>query len=177
MTHLQEFGKVEVTVRATIRPCQKEDLPALEWMGLYTRHRNVIRDAFEAQERGDGLMLLAIAAEFPIAQVWVRFGQHGRKSLAYLWAVRTFHPLQRAGIGRQMMQAAERILARHGIERAELEVDCDNQDVLGFYRGLGWHVVDRGDNDCFLLAKNIALHKPARITGAAKQQRQADARP
>jgi len=159
MTHPQEFGKLEATVRATIRPCRQEDLPALEWMGLYTRHRNIIHDAFEAQKRGDGLMLLAIAAGFPIAQVWVRFRRHGRKSHAHLWAIRTFHPLQRAGIGRQMMRAAERILARRGIERAELEVECREQHVLGFYKRLGWHVVGSGDpdeeNGRLLLAKTI----------------------
>ena len=146
-------------MRATIRACKEEDLPALEWMGLYSRHRHIIRETFEAQERGDALMLLGVAAGFPIAQIWIAFRQSS--SLATLWAVRTFHPLQGSGIGRRMMRAAEHALARRGVVRAELEVDDCNRKVLGFYRRLGWQVVRCptqavGESGRFLLAKDIA---------------------
>ncbi|HET7412690.1 MAG TPA: GNAT family N-acetyltransferase [Pararhizobium sp.] len=157
----RNFDELEVKVRATIRACREDDLPALEWMGLYSRHRGIIRETFEAQQRGDALMLLGVTAGFPIAQVWISFKRHS--SLATLWAVRTFHPLQGAGIGKRMMRAAERAIARRGIARAELEVDDDNQEVLGFYRQLGWQVVRRpeersGKSDRFLLAKEITAH-------------------
>lgn len=146
-------------VRARIRACKEEDLSALEWMGLYSRHRDIIRETFEAQERGDALMLLGVAADFPIAQVWISFRR--RSPLATLWAVRTFYPLQRTGIGKRMMRAAERVLARRGITRAELEVDNGNREVLGFYRGLGWRIErcpkqPDDENGRFLLAKDIA---------------------
>lgn len=155
----RNFDELEVKVRATIRACREDDLPALEWMGLYSRHRGIIRETFEAQQRGDALMLLGVTAGFPIAQVWISFKRCS--TLATLWAVRTFHPLQGAGVGKRMMRAAERAIARRGITRAELEVDDDNQEVLGFYRQLGWQVVRRpeersGKSGRFLLAKEIS---------------------
>jgi Acetyltransferase (GNAT) family. len=161
MTHGDQFGELEVTVRATLRACRKEDLPALEWMGLYSRHREIIHNTFEAQERGEALMLLAVAAGFPIAQIWIDFGQDERPPKARLWAVRTFFPLQRAGIGRRIMVAAERILAGRRIARAELEVEAGDREILPFYRKLGWQIIRHprergGSRERFLLAKAIA---------------------
>lgn len=52
-----QFGEFEVTVHATIMECAEDDLMALEWMGLYSRHRHIIREAFMTQQRGGGLML------------------------------------------------------------------------------------------------------------------------
>lgn len=136
--HAPELGTIEATIRATIRPCREEDLPALEWMGLFTRDRHIIRAMFDSQQRGDGLMLMAIAADFPIAQVWIDFARKQDEGVAVFWAVRTFNPLQRAGIGRQMMDAAERVAADRGFRGAELEVDAGNDAALCFYRNLGW---------------------------------------
>jgi ribosomal protein S18 acetylase RimI-like enzyme len=155
----EQFDEMEVTLRATIRACREEDLPALEWMGLYSRHRTIIREAFEAQERGEGLMLLAVSAGFPIAQVWMSFGGSGRIPSAKLWAVRTFFPLQGAGIGMRMMRAAQRILARRGIERAELEVAPRNRKALDFYRGLGWRVAGREEEEAAGESGHILLEK------------------
>lgn len=161
MKGTEQFDEMEVTLRATIRACREEDLPALEWMGLYSRDRKIIREAYEAQQRGEGLMLLAVSAGFPIAQVWMSFGHRGRTPFAKLWAVRTFFPLQGAGIGIRMMRTALRILARRGIRRAELEVAPHNGKALGFYRGLGFRHVghgkrDAGEPDYILLAKDLA---------------------
>jgi hypothetical protein len=85
-----------ISVEIVIRPCVEGDLPALEWMGLYTHHRDIIRQAFEAQQRGDALLLLAIAADFPVGQVWIDFARKREDSIAFLWAVRTIYPLQGA---------------------------------------------------------------------------------
>lgn len=159
MTRFREFGELEATIRATIRACRESDLPALEWMGLYSRDRKIIRDTFEAQERGEALMLLAVAAEFPIAQVWIDFGGRHGTPVATFWAVRTFFPLRGAGIGRRIMRTAERITAARGIARAVLEVDSWNVAVLDFYRGLGWNITRGPDpereNSRLRLAKEL----------------------
>lgn len=59
-----------------------------------------------------------------------------------------------------MMNMAQHILARRGIERAVLKVAGDDQRALGFYRGLGWHVAEcdaaADEEGCILLAKEIA---------------------
>lgn len=158
------FGELEVGVRATIRACRKDDLPALEWMGLFAPHRDIIREAYEEQESDRGMMVLAVSAGFPIAQIWIRFHRDEPRSRATLWAVRTFYPLQGAGIGRRMMRVAEHILAERGIAHAELEVDRSNQAALDFYHQLGWRTPPPGSGSRetarsparLLLTKDIA---------------------
>jgi ribosomal protein S18 acetylase RimI-like enzyme len=128
----------KVTLEAEIRPATADDLEALEWMGLYAAHQGIIQATFGAQQRGDALMLLAIAGGFPIAQVWIDFVRHPDRATATLWAVRTFFPLQGRGIGKRMMAAADAAIRARGVSRAELEVDRRNEAARRFYRRLGW---------------------------------------
>ena len=132
-----------VSVEFEIRPARTEDLPALEWMGLFSAHREIIQRAFRAQEHGDALLLLAIAGTFPVAQVWIDFARRPEQRVATIWAVRTFFPLQGRGIGRQMMLAAEEAIRARGIRRAQLEVERDNADAKRFYQRLGWRSAGR----------------------------------
>lgn len=125
-------------VPVTIRPARAADLPALEWYGLYTPMRAVIRAAFRAQQRGDGAMLLADANGFPAGQAWIDFARKAHLGLATLWAVRVFPAFQRGGLGTLLMRAAERTVAARGVPEAELGVDRDNPGVLLFYRRLGY---------------------------------------
>src|SRR5438093_11002918 len=60
-----------VSFPITVRICRREDLPALEWFGLFTEHREIIRETFESQERGEAVMLIADLNGFPIGQVWI----------------------------------------------------------------------------------------------------------
>ena len=133
-----ELGRVTLSVTMTIRLCTEADLPALEWMGLYSPHRAVIRAAFDAQERGDGVMLVGIAGGFPVGQVWIDLARKRGEGIAVLWAVRSFHPLHGVGIGRHLMAAAERLLVERGIRRAELGVERANGAARRFYGRLGW---------------------------------------
>jgi ribosomal protein S18 acetylase RimI-like enzyme len=134
------MGRIRAEIEADIRPAVAADLPALEWMGLFAHHQRLIRETFESQQQGRSLMLLAISAGFPIAQVWIDFAPEQQADTALLWAVRTFHPLQGAGIGRQMMAAAEAELRRRGLTRAELEVERSNAAALRFYQRAGWRI-------------------------------------
>lgn len=136
-------GRFSITLEAEIRPATAADLPALEWMGLYAPHRAVIAAAFAAQARGDGLMLLAVTAGFPVGQVWIDLERRRAEGVAVLWAVRSFHPLHGAGIGRHLMAAAERELRGRGIRRAELGVERVNVRARRFYERLGWRVAGR----------------------------------
>jgi ribosomal protein S18 acetylase RimI-like enzyme len=138
MTGARVLARVKAEIEVVIRPCEEEDLPALEWMGLYSPHRQIIREAFEAQKRGDALLLLAVSAGFPVAQVFIDLARKREAGVALLWAVRTFYPLQGAGIGRQLMATAESILRNRGIKRAELGVERDNKQAIKFYVQQGW---------------------------------------
>jgi ribosomal protein S18 acetylase RimI-like enzyme len=133
--------KAKVTIDVTIRPCVEADLPALEWMGLYAGHRDIIRQAFEAQQHGDALLLLSVSGHFPVGQVWIDFARKRADGIAVMWAVRTFYPLQGAGIGSRMMKAAESVLRERGICQTELAVEKLNAGALRFYERLGWRIV------------------------------------
>jgi GNAT superfamily N-acetyltransferase len=138
--------RATVTLDIAIRAATAEDLPGLEWMGLFSSHRAMIGSAFAAQQRGDGLMLLAVVGGFPVGQVWIDFAWRSGGP-AILWAVRTFHPLRGSGIGRLLMMAAEEDLSRRGIARAELMVDVENLSARRFYSRLGWRLKDRRQED------------------------------
>jgi ribosomal protein S18 acetylase RimI-like enzyme len=130
----------KVSLEVEVRAAEADDLPALEWLGLYSPHRQIMHDAFEAQSRGDALLLLGMCSGYPIAQVWIDFARERQQGIAIIWAVRTFFPLQGRGIGRRMMAFAEEEIAARGIRKAELHVELDNDGALRFYRRHGWHV-------------------------------------
>src|SRR3954454_4848974 len=68
---LERLRSFTVPLRVSIRPCERDDLPGLEWFGLYTPHREIIAAAFDRQVRGTNLMLVAEANGFPVGQVWI----------------------------------------------------------------------------------------------------------
>lgn len=127
-----------------MRLCRAEDLPALEWGGLFTHHREIIRGAFERQCRGDNLMLLAVANDFPVGQVWMDLARLRHESAALLWALRVFPGFQGAGIGSRLVREAERRLRRLGVRSAEIGAERDNPGARRLYERLGYAVVRAG---------------------------------
>lgn len=127
---------VEIGVR--FRLCRADDLRALEWMGLYTRDREVIEAAYRAQCREEGAMLLGIANGFPVAQAWLEFAPPAAPERPRIWAVRVFPAMQGAGLGRRLMAAAERLAAGRGAVAVELGVETENDPAYRFYHRLGY---------------------------------------
>lgn len=99
-------------------------------------------------------MLLAVARGFPIAQVWIDLVAKRRERVAVLWAIRTFFPLQRVGIGSRMVRAAEKAVRNRRYVRAELEVEEVNGAVIAFYRRLGWRIAGK-DGGFWTMSKEI----------------------
>lgn len=124
-----------------LRPCRENDLRALEWMGLYTRHREIIRDTFRQQQAGTALMLLAVSSGFPLAQAWLDFGHRGSVRRPMLWAVRVFPPLQGYGIGGWIISAAETAARARGAREIQLGVEPENTPALRLYERLGYRAV------------------------------------
>ena len=133
----------EVRLGFTIRPCREGDLEAMEWMGLFLPHREIIHAAFDRQRHGEDLMLLADANGFPIGQVWIDFQRKKHEATALFWAVRVFPPLQNLGIGRHLLMSAENAVRTRGMGRVELGVEQDNPGAMRFYGRLGYHAVGR----------------------------------
>lgn len=135
---LQQFT---VSVPVTIRLCRKDDLPALEWFGMFTDHREMILAAYDSQERGEALMLVAETQGFPVGQVWIDLTLERVDATGVLWAVRVFPTLQNRGIGTQLMAAAEDVLRCRGCTTVELGVEKDNLQAKRFYERQGYQVV------------------------------------
>ena len=130
-----------VSISVTIRLCRKGDLPALEWFGMFTDHREMILAAYASQERGEALMLVAEMQGFPIGQVWIDLTLEQEAATGVLWAVRVFPMLQNRGIGTRLMVAAEDVLRRRGCTAVELGVEKDNLPAKRFYERQGYRVV------------------------------------
>jgi ribosomal protein S18 acetylase RimI-like enzyme len=137
------MAEAELTVRVRFRLCREDDLPALEWMGLHGRDRDIIEETFAEQERGEALMLVGDAGGFPVAQAWVDIARRGSPERPHLWAVRVFPPLQGAGLGSELLAEAERRAAALGAEEVELSVECGNEAARRLYRRLGYRPVAR----------------------------------
>jgi ribosomal protein S18 acetylase RimI-like enzyme len=140
-----------VQLPVEFRLCEESDLPALEWMGLHTTQREIIRSTFEAQQRSDALMLLAIAGGFPVGQVWLDFARSGGTERPLLWAMRVFPPLQGRGLGSELMRRAEALAEARRASAIELGVEQDNDGARHFYERLGYEPAGRAVEEvCFM---------------------------
>jgi ribosomal protein S18 acetylase RimI-like enzyme len=129
-----------VSLPIAIRLCRADDLPALEWFGLFTEHREIIRETFESQERGEAVMLVADLNGFPAGQVWINLTLKKAEATGALWAVRVLPCLQNLGIGAHLMAAAEQLLIERGCTGVELGVEKDNPGARRFYERLGYRL-------------------------------------
>lgn len=68
-------------------------------------------------------------------------GYDGHRGWLYAVAVLKSH--QRQGIGRALIQEAERRLAALGCSKINLQIRASNRGVTKFYAGLGYAVEDR----------------------------------
>jgi ribosomal protein S18 acetylase RimI-like enzyme len=127
---------LEVVIRTT----REEDLEGLEWFGLFTPHRELIREAYRRQERREVVMLLAEVNGFPAGQVWVDFVRDAALSMGYVWAVRVLPVFRRKGIGTRLLAAAETAILARGLGAAVIGVEKDNPGARGLYERLGYEV-------------------------------------
>jgi ribosomal protein S18 acetylase RimI-like enzyme len=132
--------RAAVVGEVLIRLCRAEDLPQLEWFGMYTHHREILQDAFARHLRGDQVMLVADLNDFPVGQAWLDLVKRSAEGVGYIWAVRVFPLLRNLGIGRQLMSCAEDVLRERGFGVAEVGVEKDNLDAQRLYERLGYTI-------------------------------------
>jgi ribosomal protein S18 acetylase RimI-like enzyme len=137
---MNQFDSFTLSVPVVIRRCRRDDLPTLEWFGLFAPQRRIIRAAFESQQRGEALMLVAEANGVASGQAWISLVRRHPDSTGTVWAVRVFPCLQRLGVGTRLVLAAERFLQGRGFERIELNVDTTNTGARRMYRRIGYRV-------------------------------------
>lgn len=85
--------------------------------------------------------LFLVAEDKGVVVGAVMGGYDGRRGMVYHLAVA---PAYRGrGLGRSLMHELEQRLVAKGCLKAYLLVTKDNPDALGFYRALGWDVMDQ----------------------------------
>lgn len=92
------------------------------------------QDYLMALASGDAVVLVRRVEDRTVASVMVGFDGH--RGWVYYLAVEP--SLQRQGIGRDMMAAAERWLRQQGAPKLQLMVRDTNEAALGFYERLGF---------------------------------------
>jgi ribosomal protein S18 acetylase RimI-like enzyme len=129
---------MSLTAEVVVRRCQSEDLPLLEWYGLFRDHRELFADAFARHLAGENVMLVADLHGFPVGQTWIDLAKHRTERVGYIWAVRVFPFLRGLRIGTHLMYAAETVLSEHGYPCAEVGVEKDNAAARRLYERLGY---------------------------------------
>jgi ribosomal protein S18 acetylase RimI-like enzyme len=132
--------RVVLPLEVTIRECARDDLPGLEWWGMFSHHREIIEDAFARQERGENLMLIAFANGSPVGQAWIELAVRADEGAGLLWAVRVHPVLQGLGLGARLLEAAERALRERGFAWAEIGVEKDNPRARALYERVGYRL-------------------------------------
>ena len=56
-------------------------------------------EAFQRQQRGEVLMLVAEANRFPIGQLWIDLVKKQEESIGIIWALRVMPAFQNLGVG------------------------------------------------------------------------------
>jgi ribosomal protein S18 acetylase RimI-like enzyme len=124
----------------TIRRCRQEDLPGLEWFGMFTAHRELIGTAYERQRLGEVVMLVASVNGFPAGQVWVDLVRPGPPSTGRVWALRVLPVMRGLGLGTRLLAAAEKVVRVRRLIAAEIGVEKHNPRARLLYERLGYIV-------------------------------------
>ncbi len=86
-----------------------------------------------------GGFLLAIEAGQIVGTVMAGFDGH-RGWIHHL----AVHPdFRRTGLGRRLMESAEKVLAHAGCPKVNLQVRAENEEVISFYESIGYRIEDR----------------------------------
>lgn len=153
-----------------------EELPALEWDGVYTHYRPVFKETFDDTLIGRKVILVATQAEQIIGQIFIQllsaelqFADGANRG--YLYSLRVRPEWRGQQIGTQLIAAAEADLRQRGFSTAVISAAKDNPAALRLYERLGyriftqdegvWYFIDvngqeqKSDEPCWILEKRL----------------------
>ncbi len=175
MTDLADVDKV------VIRPLRPEDLSGLEWGGVYAKYRKVFRQSFDDAERGQRILLVAVAGTELAGQIFIQLTSSETRYAdgavrGYLYALRVRPPWQGQGLGTRLIGAAEAALLGLGFSVAVIAAGKDNPRACQLYRRLGygtfaedpgvWFFTDVNglrqvmEEPCWVMEKNLRAEAP-----------------
>jgi CelD/BcsL family acetyltransferase involved in cellulose biosynthesis/ribosomal protein S18 acetylase RimI-like enzyme len=155
----------ELRLETVIRPCRREDLPALEWFGLFEHERTLIHRVFDQHQAGRAIMLVAEVNGVASGQVWIDLSRK-TDGIGFIWAARVFPTLQRKGLGTRLIQAAEEMLRQQDVHTAEITVRMQNAGARRLYERLGYRLVDEQDE---LILRKALDPEPSPRSSPARQ--------
>jgi len=142
----EHFETFDLNLQLHLRYCRAEDVPKLEWGGMFSMDAYIIEKSFLRHLAGKNIMLVCEANNFPIAQVWIDLERHAADGAGFIWALRVLPGLRRLGIGTRLVAAAEALIAEHGFACAEISVETHNVRARQLYERLGYQQIgDDGD--------------------------------
>ncbi len=166
-----------VSISVHFRAAVHQDLPKMEWYGQYAHYRNLIRRAYREQQIGKRLILVADSNNFPIGNIFILFlnpeNTPKTEKRAYLYSLRVMEMFRGCGIGTQLIQEAENLMANRHYRWSTIAVAKTNHGAQRLYERLGYEIFgeDPGNwsyfdhegrarqvqEPCWLLQKEIVL--------------------
>lgn len=128
----------ELHLNAKVRLCFKEDIPKLEWFGMYWEHRNIFQQQYQRHLNKENIMLVADVNNFPAGQVWVDLKTLLHESTAVIWALRVHPILQNLGLGTLLIKSSEDLIRKKKISYALIDVEKENTKAKLLYERLGY---------------------------------------
>jgi ribosomal protein S18 acetylase RimI-like enzyme len=131
-----------------VRCLEERDLAALEWEGVFLHFRNLFRQAYDDMLLGTRLLLVMEhrpSGEI-VGQIFVQWNSSdprfadGRRR-GYFYSLRVKPAFQRRGLGTCLIDAAEDVLRRRGMDTASIGVEKDNPEARSLYERLGYHII------------------------------------
>ncbi len=134
------------SVELCIRHADERDLASLEWEGEYIRYRRVYKEAMSEARKGRRVILVAEVGKELVGQIFVNFHSTWRNTrpgilTGYLHSFRVKPQFRNQGIGRQLIETAERLLIEHGFGQVVISVAIENEGALRLYKKLGYAVL------------------------------------
>jgi ribosomal protein S18 acetylase RimI-like enzyme len=128
-----------------IRKATELDLPALEWEGEYIHFRHVYREAMKEVKKGRRMILVAETEGQLIGQIFINLHSTWLNSIiglrtGYLHSFRVKPEYRNRGVGRRLIQTAERALIKQGYHRVVISVAKSNKGALRLYQNLGYRI-------------------------------------
>lgn len=158
MTALDELSML-VQIPIVFRKATKTDLPKLEWYGEYAHFRNVFLRTFRDQEKGQRIMLLADANNFPIGHIFISLkSQRLAQPTAYLYSLRVMEMFRGNGIGSRLIAEAENLIVQYHIRTVSIAVAKNNQNAFRLYARLGYRIYSEDDGRWSYIDHRGQLH-------------------
>jgi GNAT superfamily N-acetyltransferase len=142
-----QVGLRDGTLRIRIRYLEKDDLPALEWDGVYIHYRRLYLDTYKSMCAKEAVMWVVDHEQMGIiGQLFVQLKGARRDladgcSRAYINAFRLKPPFRSLGIGSKLLRTVEEDIALRNFEYILLNVGKNNPDAHCFYERHGYSVI------------------------------------